>query len=102
MNPLNSVAGAITTGFIAAILVIIIVVALGGSPGSFYELGLARWLHIISGITWIGLLYYFNLVQTPGLARRRPIRAVQAGRASRSTSHRVRFFGFAGPRLRPG
>src|SRR5450759_808252 len=68
MNPLNSVAGAITSGFIAAVLVIIIVVALGGSPGSFYELELARWLHIISGITWIGLLYYFNLVQTPGLA----------------------------------
>ena len=68
MNPLNSVAGAITTGFVAAILVIIIVVTLGASPGSFYELGLARWLHIISGITWIGLLYYFNLVQTPGLA----------------------------------
>ncbi|MGQ0443521.1 MAG: urate hydroxylase PuuD [Methylophilaceae bacterium] len=25
--------------------------------------GIARWLHIIAGITWIGLLYYFNLVQ---------------------------------------
>src|SRR5208337_2049193 len=24
--------------------------------------------HILAGITWIGLLYYFNLVQTPGLA----------------------------------
>ena len=22
-------------------------------------------LHVLSGITWIGLLYYFNLVQTP-------------------------------------
>ena len=27
-----------------------------------------RWLHILAGITWIGLLYYFNVVQTPGLA----------------------------------
>ena len=27
-----------------------------------------RWLHILVGITWIGLLYYFNLVQVPGLA----------------------------------
>ncbi|MEO5975295.1 MAG: urate hydroxylase PuuD [Ilumatobacteraceae bacterium] len=27
-----------------------------------------RWLHILAGITWIGLLYYFNLVQTPALA----------------------------------
>jgi uncharacterized membrane protein len=68
MNPLSSVTGAITTGVILAILVMIIVTALGLSPGSFYELGLVRWLHILSGITWIGLLYYFNLVQTPGLA----------------------------------
>jgi uncharacterized membrane protein len=30
---------------------------------------LFRWLHIIVGITWIGLLYYFNLVQVPAFAR---------------------------------
>ena len=29
--------------------------------------GIARWLHIVAGITWIGLLYYFNLVQMPAL-----------------------------------
>jgi uncharacterized membrane protein len=27
-----------------------------------------RYLHVLAGITWIGLLYYFNLVQVPGLA----------------------------------
>ncbi|MGH8264525.1 MAG: urate hydroxylase PuuD [Steroidobacteraceae bacterium] len=27
-----------------------------------------RWLHIVSGVMWIGLLYYFNVVQTPGMA----------------------------------
>ena len=27
-----------------------------------------RWIHYLSGITWIGLLYYFNLVQTPFFA----------------------------------
>ena len=27
-----------------------------------------RWLHVLVGIAWIGLLYYFNLVQVPGLA----------------------------------
>jgi len=26
---------------------------------------LLRWLHFLSGITWIGVLYYFNLIQTP-------------------------------------
>jgi uncharacterized membrane protein len=29
---------------------------------------LLRWIHFLSGITWIGLLYYFNLVQTPFFA----------------------------------
>ena len=28
----------------------------------------SRWLHILVGITWIGLLYYFNLVQVPAFA----------------------------------
>lgn len=29
---------------------------------------LLRWIHFLSGITWIGLLYYFNFVQVPGMA----------------------------------
>src|SRR5437867_2395202 len=28
---------------------------------------LARWLHFLAGIMWIGLLYYFNFVQVPAL-----------------------------------
>lgn len=28
---------------------------------------LARWIHFLAGITWVGLLYYFNLVQMAGL-----------------------------------
>jgi uncharacterized membrane protein len=26
---------------------------------------LLRWIHFLAGITWIGMLYYFNFVQTP-------------------------------------
>jgi uncharacterized membrane protein len=62
MHPLNTVRGAIVTGFAIAI-----VLALLLTPNVFNELGLARWLHIVTGITWIGLLYYFNLVQIPAL-----------------------------------
>lgn len=29
---------------------------------------LARWAHVLMGITWIGLLYYFNFVQVPAFA----------------------------------
>ena len=27
-----------------------------------------RWIHFLSGIAWIGLLYYFNFIQVPFLA----------------------------------
>ena len=26
---------------------------------------LLRWIHFLAGITWIGVLYYFNFIQTP-------------------------------------
>ena len=29
---------------------------------------LLRWFHFLAGITWIGILYYFNFVQTPFFA----------------------------------
>ena len=28
----------------------------------------SRWAHVVVGITWIGLLYYFNFVQVPAFA----------------------------------
>ncbi len=46
------------------------------------ELILDRWLHILSGITWIGLLYYFNFVQVPGLGK-----AKADGTAAGITTH---------------
>jgi hypothetical protein len=33
---------------------------------------LLRWLHFLFGIAWIGLLYYFNFVQTPFFAETEP------------------------------
>ena len=32
-----------------------------------YVPALARWLHFLAGVMWIGLLYYFNFVQVPAL-----------------------------------
>ncbi len=33
---------------------------------------LLRWFHFLAGITWIGILYYFNFVQTPFFASAEP------------------------------
>ena len=38
---------------------------------------LLRWIHFLAGITWIGLLYYFNFVQVPFFAETEP--AVRTG-----------------------
>ena len=35
--------------------------------GDFVVYGLGRWLHIMAGVMWIGLLYYFNFVQVDAL-----------------------------------
>jgi uncharacterized membrane protein len=33
-----------------------------GTDGAFWQ-AVFRWLHVLAGILWIGLLYYFNFVQ---------------------------------------
>ena len=65
MNPLTSVKGTIVTGFVLAI-----VVALYLSPENSSLIGrnLSVWLHALFGVTWVGLLYYFNFVQVPAMA----------------------------------
>ena len=62
MNPLLSVKGTIITGFILAIIV-----AVFFKTGTVNILEIEVWLHTIAGVLWIGLLYYFNFVQVPGV-----------------------------------
>lgn len=62
MNPLLSVKGTIALGFILAIAI-----AFGIGHGISGINGVV-WLHVLAGVVWIGLLYYFNFVQVPGVA----------------------------------
>ena len=62
MNPLNSILGTIISGFI---LSVIIVLGLGATSLNGWEL--LVWSHVLVGIVWIGLLYYFNFVQVPAV-----------------------------------
>jgi hypothetical protein len=70
MNPLTSVKGAITAAVILAVVVsALLTVSFGGDAKiGFHAAQLGRTLHIVAGVMWIGLLYYFNVVQVPGMA----------------------------------
>jgi len=53
------------------VLLIIILVVIGAVTGQWTKIDHAwatfamRWLHVISGVLWIGLLWYLNFVQVP-------------------------------------
>jgi uncharacterized membrane protein len=63
MNPLTSIKGTITLGFVLALVAALVL----PSIGRFNIPELTVLLHVISGITWVGLLYYFNFVQVPAM-----------------------------------
>ena len=58
-------------GNLHLVLVIGLVLAIGIMTAGFVQgaelmwSGVLQWLHVFFGITWIGLLYYFNFVQIP-------------------------------------
>ena len=61
----------IIVGFILA--VVVLGIAFQAQGGLNINVGfwsfLFRWLHIISGVMWIGLLWYFNFVQIPNMPK---------------------------------
>src|SRR6201994_2471354 len=67
MNLLTTVKWPLIIGFALAIAIAVAID--GGFHVDAMTLGaLTRWLHIVAGIFWVGLLYYFNAVQTPAMA----------------------------------
>ena len=61
-NPLDTLTGTVVAGLLIAAVIGFAI------SGGLQELALFRWIHIVSGVMWIGLLYYFNFVQVPALA----------------------------------
>ena len=62
MNPLTSVLGTILSGFVLAILIML---GLGITGLNMWAMEV--WFHVLAGVVWIGLLYYFNFVQVPAV-----------------------------------
>jgi uncharacterized membrane protein len=67
-NILSSLSKTVISGFI---LLIVIIFLISGITEFYFDYTfltfLFRWLHVLSGIMWIGLLWYFNFVQIPSM-----------------------------------
>jgi uncharacterized membrane protein len=69
----QSLGRTITAGVILLIVLLIILVAATGARVALGDHGwwlfAMRWLHVTAGVMWIGLLWYFNFVQTPSMPK---------------------------------
>src|SRR4051812_10154763 len=65
----SSLGRTITAGVVILIVIVVAVSGLseGGARGN--DLFIVRWLHVTAGVMWIGLLWYFNFVQTPSMPK---------------------------------
>lgn len=65
MNPLMTIKGTIAVGFILALAI-----AFGmGNGMEGLKAAAMVWFHVLAGVIWIGLLYYFNFIQVPGVGK---------------------------------
>ncbi|HEX5637646.1 MAG TPA: urate hydroxylase PuuD [Gammaproteobacteria bacterium] len=65
MNPLKSIPGTIISGFVLSVIIMFLL----GTTGTVNPWEFWVWIHVMVGITWIGLLYYFNFIQVPGVGK---------------------------------
>src|SRR5690606_33460335 len=67
-NPLESLHATLLAGLGLAVIALLIL-HVGALDEAGYYAFLFRWLHVLTAILWIGLLYYFNFVQTPSMPK---------------------------------
>ncbi len=67
-NILSSLSKTVISGFILLTLIIFLISGITEFYFDYTFLSfLFRWLHVLSGVMWIGLLWYFNFVQIPSM-----------------------------------
>ncbi|HEX9789955.1 MAG TPA: urate hydroxylase PuuD [Kiloniellales bacterium] len=59
----------VVAGFILAAVLFIIYFSQQGYSANDFGPFFFRWLHVLSGVMWIGLLWYFNFVQIPSMPK---------------------------------
>jgi uncharacterized membrane protein len=63
---LTSLGRTVLAGFV---LLVLLILALGPNLSSLELPFLFRWAHVMFGVMWIGLLWYFNFVQIPSMSK---------------------------------
>ncbi len=69
---LSDLTNTVIAGFVLAVVLVVIVVIWHGAGlalDTSWWAFLFRWLHVLSGVMWIGLLWYFNFVQIPNMGK---------------------------------
>jgi len=66
---LGNLRNVVIASFVLAILLVGVYCSTQGYDGQAFELFTLRWLHIVCGVMWIGLLWYFNFVQIPTMPK---------------------------------
>jgi uncharacterized membrane protein len=67
MNPLSTRIGTFILGIVLGIIAIFLLRPSGGFSLNTLEIWV--WAHVVVGIAWVGLLYYFNFVQIPAVGQ---------------------------------
>ena len=66
----QSLGRTVLAGFVILVLLIIVTGGAGARGGDHaWWAFFMRWLHVLSGVMWIGLLWYFNFVQIPSMPK---------------------------------
>jgi uncharacterized membrane protein len=66
---LTNLRNTVIAGFALAVVLFVLYLILGGSVDYAFLAFLFRWLHVISGVMWIGLLWYLNFIQVPTMPK---------------------------------
>jgi uncharacterized membrane protein len=69
---LQSLGRTVVAGVVVLIVIVIIVSTAAGGAVKFdhaWWTFFMRWLHVLSGVMWIGILWYFNFVQIPSMPK---------------------------------
>jgi len=66
----QSLGRTVLAGFVILVVLIIATGGVGARAGDHaWWAFVFRWLHVMSGVMWIGLLWYFNFVQIPSMSK---------------------------------